>query len=217
MTSSLRIYFHPVSQPSRSVLMFCKLANIQFEPHIVNIFEGAQKLPEYLTVNPHGKVPAIVDGDFKLAESVAIIQYLADSRHHHALFPQDVNTRARINEWMNWHHHGARKSTTEILVPTLRQHDAQKIEESKNNFKSNVLEFLNNHLANHRFLVGNDMTIADLLLLPELDQLEIVGIMNYDSYHHLRRYLTELIGAIPCYEEVAAFIKGMAEQQRKKT
>lgn len=60
------------------------------------------KTPEYLRVNPMGKVPTLVDGNFVLWESHAIMAYLADRKPGTTLFPADARSRADVNRWLFW-------------------------------------------------------------------------------------------------------------------
>ncbi len=68
----------------------------------VNVFGGGTKTPEYLAINPNGKVPAFVDGDLKLFESRAINAYLASLDPAHRLYPADLKKRAIADQWSYW-------------------------------------------------------------------------------------------------------------------
>ena len=63
--------------------------------------QGEHKMPQYLALNPAGRTPTLVDGDFVLSESDAIMQYLA-SKTPNTLWPDDARTRADIMRWQNW-------------------------------------------------------------------------------------------------------------------
>ncbi|KAH1251442.1 Glutathione S-transferase T1 [Glycine max] len=75
----LKVYADRMSQPSRAVLIFCKVNGIDFEEIKVDLSKRQQLSPEFRAVNPLRKVPAIVDGRFKLFESHAILIYLASA------------------------------------------------------------------------------------------------------------------------------------------
>ena len=64
----VQFYFHPASQPSRAVYMTIRALGIEHDLHIIDLFTGENRKPPYLKINPRGKVPAIVDGDFSLSE-----------------------------------------------------------------------------------------------------------------------------------------------------
>jgi glutathione S-transferase len=65
----------------------------------VDLARGAQRSPEFLALNPHGKVPVLVDGDFVLPESDAILWYIGESYPGAGLLPASVHGRARTLEW----------------------------------------------------------------------------------------------------------------------
>lgn len=79
MEEILHIYGNTLSQPVRSILIFCRFSNIQYEYHHIDLLKGENRSEEFSKINPFKEVPAIVHGDFKLNESAAILTYLADA------------------------------------------------------------------------------------------------------------------------------------------
>jgi glutathione S-transferase len=81
-------------------------AAYEFVP--VDLDKGENKTSEFLAINPHGKVPALTDGDFALPESNAILWYIADTHPASALAPRPdgspaaIRARARIAQWMDF-------------------------------------------------------------------------------------------------------------------
>lgn len=74
------------------------------DPEIVdiNIGKGENRTPDYLAINPTGRVPTLVDGDLVVWESRAINAYLAGKVPHHGLYPNDLPKRAMIDQWTFW-------------------------------------------------------------------------------------------------------------------
>ncbi len=68
----------------------------------VDLRKGENKTASYLAINPNGKVPVLVDGDFVLWESRAIDAYLASLRPEPGLYPDDAKKRAIIDQWSYW-------------------------------------------------------------------------------------------------------------------
>jgi glutathione S-transferase len=68
----------------------------------VDVFGGGTQTPEYLAINPNGKVPAFVDGDLHLFESRAINAYLASLDPGRRLYPKDLKKRAIVDQWSYW-------------------------------------------------------------------------------------------------------------------
>jgi glutathione S-transferase len=72
------------------------------EIHDVNVYRGAGRAPEYLAINPSGKIPTLVDGEFVLSESNAILLYLAEAHGAGRLWSNDSKQRGRIAQWLFW-------------------------------------------------------------------------------------------------------------------
>jgi len=73
---------------------------LDYEVEIVDILKGEQTTPEFLAINPNGRIPALVDGDVQVFESAAILQYLG--RKSGQFYPSDEPARARIDSWLFW-------------------------------------------------------------------------------------------------------------------
>ena len=71
---------------------------LPYEVHAVNIFEGEQKHPDYLKLNPNGRIPTLVDDGFAVFESGAIMLYLAEKTGR--LMPSDPKGRSRVIQWL---------------------------------------------------------------------------------------------------------------------
>jgi len=76
----LKLYGSSLSSPTNKVHYCCNYLGQAYELHEINLGVGEQKKPEYLKINPCGRVPAIDDDGFRLFESNAIIRYLSDKK-----------------------------------------------------------------------------------------------------------------------------------------
>ena len=74
---------------------------IALDYEFVDLTKGASHTPAFLAINPTGRTPALVDGDFKLWESAAIMQYIAEQKPN-SLWPNDARARADIIRWQSW-------------------------------------------------------------------------------------------------------------------
>src|SRR5262244_1538866 len=85
--------------PTRSIRVRWTLQElgVGFEAITVNLLAGEHRLPEFLKINPAGKLPVLVDGDVVLTESVAIVLYLAEKYPEKGLLPTDLTDRAQVN------------------------------------------------------------------------------------------------------------------------
>lgn len=96
----LQLYYNPGSPPSRAVLQVIRILGLEVEVKTIDLLKTRENLsPEFLKINPMHQVPALVDGDFVLTESRAIMTYLVNSRKPgHELYPTDPKVRALIDQ-----------------------------------------------------------------------------------------------------------------------
>jgi glutathione S-transferase len=98
----LKIYATPLSANGRKVLAVSRHLGLKAEIHDVNVYRGEGRSPEYLAINPSGKIPTLVDGEFVLTESNAILLYLAEAHGANRLWSSESQQRARIAQWLFW-------------------------------------------------------------------------------------------------------------------
>ena len=116
----------------------------------------------YLSMNPTGKVPTLVDDDVVIWESNTILRYLA-SKMDSPLYPSDLATRSRVERWMDW-------LLASLNGPYVAIFKASKggetVPEGAAKELAAALQTLDGHLANSAYLAGEAMTIADICLAP---------------------------------------------------
>jgi len=88
--------------PTRSIRALWGLLElgVEFEFVPVNLRAGEHRHPDFLRLNPAGKLPVLVDGDFVLTESAAIVLYLAEKYSAKGLLPSDLKVRAQVYRWV---------------------------------------------------------------------------------------------------------------------
>jgi glutathione S-transferase len=84
------------------VLAVSRHLRLNPEIHDVNVYRGEGRTPEYLVINPSGKIPTLIDGEFVLSESNAILLYLAEAHGANQLWSSESKLRARIAQWLFW-------------------------------------------------------------------------------------------------------------------
>lgn len=128
-------------------------AAFEFEP--VDLPGGANKTPEFLALNPHGKIPVLVDGDFALAESDAILWYVAEKHPQAKLLPPagDLQARARVQQWCAFASTALYSGYIEWSGPN-KDAAVKKIERA--------LGVLQTVLAKRAWVAGDFFSIADL-------------------------------------------------------
>jgi glutathione S-transferase len=98
----LTLYGTALSANGRKVLAVSRHLELDVDVRLVNVYRGEGRQAEYLAINPAGKIPALVDGDFTLFESNAILLYLSEAHGNFRLWSEDPKLRARIARWLFW-------------------------------------------------------------------------------------------------------------------
>ena len=160
--------------PTRSIRVRWTLQEVgaDFEPIRVNLVAGEHRRPEFLKINPAGKIPVLVDGDRVLTESVAIVLYLAEKYSHKGLLPAGLNERAQVNRWLLF-------AATELEQPLWRisRHTALYPEEQRlpgdvslasGEFKD-MASVLEKHMQGQQFVAGDSVSVADFVMAYTLD------------------------------------------------
>ncbi|MBU2583045.1 MAG: glutathione S-transferase family protein [Alphaproteobacteria bacterium] len=127
---------------------------------------GGLDTPEYATLNPNRKIPVLEDGDYSVWESGAIIQYLADAYGAGRLWPENVKQRALVSQWARWCHINV---YSDLIVgafqPLIRVTAAERDDAAVAAAAGRVgksFEILDPALHGHDFLVGNQLSVADI-------------------------------------------------------
>jgi len=170
----MKLYMNWISPNVRRVRLTAAVLGLQLEEQNLDLAKGEQKKPDYLALNPNGAVPTLVDGDFVLTESRAIMQYLASKKPESGLLPRDEQARAEVTRWQFWDssHFSPQLGTLmfqRVLKPLMRMGppDAAKVEEALGNFRR-FAAVLDKCLDGKRYVVGDSMTLADLTLASSL-------------------------------------------------
>src|SRR5947207_11041926 len=96
----IKLYDSKVSPYARKVRLLAAELDIPIEKIAVDFQKGEPQKPEYLAMNPNGKVPVIDDDGFVLWESIAILKYLASKKQK--LLPKNARAMAEADQWMFW-------------------------------------------------------------------------------------------------------------------
>ncbi len=119
---------------------------------------------EYRAINPNGRIPAMVDGDLILFESMAINLYIAEKYDNH-LFPKDAANQARTNMWSYWVMTEVEHSLLTVLLHSRvipeEKRDPTRVERNITSLEK-PFTVLDQALGNSEYLLGNDFTVADL-------------------------------------------------------
>jgi glutathione S-transferase len=143
-----------------------KALGIPYELKAMDIVAGATRTPEYLAINPSGKVPVLVLPDRRpIAESHAIINYLAEGTK---LMPTDKYQRALVWQWLCFEQYQLEPgvATVRFWLTSLKKTPKQLGEKYTERFQrgGEALAVLEKSLTDRRWLVGADVSLADIAL-----------------------------------------------------
>ena len=181
--------------PTRSIRARWTLQElgVEFEPVTVNLFAGDHRRPDYLKINPAGKLPALVDGDMVLTESCAIVVYLAEKYPEKRLIPAHPQQRAQMFRWLLF-------TTTELEQPLWRisRHSSLYPEEkripgdiplARDDFTA-MAKVLDDDMAGRPFIVGDQVTVADFVLAYTLDWAGAAKLLG--GFPRLQTYMEQM-------------------------
>tara|TARA_R110002073_G_scaffold5409_1_gene33313 strand:+ start:17886 stop:18506 length:621 start_codon:yes stop_codon:yes gene_type:complete len=205
MSKTIRIHRHPLSGHSHRVELFASLAKIDHELVDVDLMSGEHKGDAFLRLNPFGQVPVIEDGKTVLADSNAILIYLAKT-YADCWMPSDVLGEAHVQRFLsvaageiNYGPATARLST--VFGATLDTDRAKSI-------ANWAFERLERELDGRQWFVGNSPSIADVAVYsytahaPE-------GNVSLDPYPNIRAWI-QRFSALPGFVPMQATKVGLA-------
>ncbi|HTN85727.1 MAG TPA: glutathione S-transferase [Sorangium sp.] len=196
--SPIRLYRHPLSGHSHRVELFLSLLRLPFELVDIDLKNGAQRTPEFLSKNAFGQVPVIEDGDLTLADSNAILVYLATRYDPSGRWlPRDPAAAARVQRWLSV---AAGRLFAGPGTARLASVFGIKLDhERARAIAAELFAVLDEHLATQRFFTGDAPTIADIAMYTYTAHAPEGGV-SLDPYPHVRAWLArveDLPGFVP--------------------
>ncbi|MBE9140181.1 glutathione S-transferase family protein [Nodosilinea sp. LEGE 07088] len=199
----MKLYYFPPSPNTRKAHAVAIHLDLPLDLRLVDLQQGEQRTPEFMALNPTGRVPVLHDDDFVLWEATAIMQYLA-SRTANSLWPESAQVRADIMRWQSWqlaHWHAACQPLQyeNFVKPMLGgEPDPQVVKKAAERFHAEAA-VLNNYLAEHDFLVGNALTLADFSVASDLTYAEPARFPLAD-YPHIQAWYRRIEG-LPAWQQ----------------
>lgn len=181
--------------PTRSIRVRWMLQElgVDFEAITVNLRAGEHRHPDFLKINPAGKLPVLVDDGLVLTESVAIVLYLAEKYPHKGFLPTDIKQRSQVYRWLLF-------AATELEQPLWRiaRHTMlypkhlrlpAEVALARQDFTA-MVAVMEDHMQGCQFIVGNTVTVADFVCAYTLDWANEVQLL--DSCPQLLQYMERM-------------------------
>ena len=196
-----RIQLYSVNSPNGvKVSIMLEETGLPYEPHLVDIMQGESRTPEFLALNPNGKIPAIIDPQgpggepLALFESGAILLYLAEKSGQ--FLPADPARRWETIQWLFFQMASIGPMFGQVgffnKFAGKAYEDKRPLERYVNESKR-LLGVLDERLAGRRWLMDEDYTIADIATLGWVNNLitfyEARELVDYDRYANVAGWL----------------------------
>ncbi|HTP74020.1 MAG TPA: glutathione S-transferase N-terminal domain-containing protein [Burkholderiaceae bacterium] len=209
----LQLYSLPTPNGVK-VSIFLEETGLPYEVHRVSFDSHDQRSPEFLSLNPNGKIPAIIDPDgpggepLPLFESGAILLYLADKTGR--LMPRDAAARYQAIQWLMFQMGGVGPFFGQVGFFHKfagKDYDDKRPRDRYVAESQRLLAVLDRQLADHPWIVGDEYGIADIATFPWVNNL--VGfygareLVQFDEFAHVQRALRAFLAR-------PAVVRGMA-------
>ncbi len=199
----LKVYGDSRSGNCYKIQLLCAEMGVGFDWEEVDILAGETRTPEFLAMNPNGKIPvlALPDGRY-LAESNAILFYLAEGSE---FFSGDTFARARILQWMNFeqYSHEPNIATSRFIIKYLgKPPDRRESLKEKEIAGYKALDVMENQLDGRPYITGEHFNIADIALYAYTHVADEGG-FDLAGYPAIRAWM-ERISARPNYVKMRA-------------
>lgn len=169
----MRLLYFPTLNGHKVAIALEEMA-IPYNVEIVDILAGGQNQPEFLAINPNGRIPALIDGEVRIFESAAILQYLG--RKSGRFYPADEAARTQIDSWLFWQMSALGPMSGQVnwfaRAATKPGRDAMETSLALHRFRQETARLfgvLEGVLENGDYLCG-DYSIADMCVWPWIEK-----------------------------------------------
>jgi len=199
----IQLYSLPTPNGVKASIML-EETGLAYEPHLVRFENNDQMSPEFLSLNPNNKIPAILDPKgpdgkpLALFESGAILIYLAEKSGR--LLPHDAAGRYHTIQWLMFQMGGIGPMFGQLgffIKFAGKDYEDKRPRDRYGTESRRLLGVLDRHLANRAWMMGETYTIADIAIFPWVNNLvgfygagELVG---YSDFPHIQRALAAFI------------------------
>jgi glutathione S-transferase len=189
----LKLYDFKSSPNCQRVKVVLEEKKIPYETVNIDLRAGEQKTPDYLKINPYGKVPAIADGDTVLYESCIINEYLDEKYSSPRLMPGEPASRAKARILVDFGLTQMDPAYTKLrmeMTKDQKDRNQETINSAKEDIKKR-LQRLEQELGDKDYLMG-DFSLVDADLIPRFTRLEGFGVLPDANLPRLSKYLQRM-------------------------
>lgn len=189
----LKLYDFKSSPNCQRVKVVLAEKNLPYEVVPIDLRKQEQKTPEYLKLNPYGKVPVLTDDTTVLYESLVINEYLEEKYPNPPLMPKDLGRKAKARILVDYgmaHFDSPYQKLRMELTKDPKEQNQQVIDSAKSDLKK-LLQRFENEIGDQQYLMG-DFSLVDADLIPRFTRLEGFGILPDPSLPRLGKYMERM-------------------------
>lgn len=205
-TPVLKLYRHPISGHCHRVELFLSLLNLPVELMTVDLKNKVHKSPEFLAKNPFGQIPVVVDGPTVLADSNAILVYLAHTYAPNTWLPYEPLLAAHVQRWLSVAAGPLAFGPAAARVAVI--FNAPNPNQEAINRAHALFQVMEQTLAQTPYLIGAKPSLADIANYSYVARAP-EGNVSLQEYPQLRAWLTR-IEALPGFVPMLATAVGLA-------
>ncbi|XP_054008364.1 uncharacterized protein LOC128892183 [Hylaeus anthracinus] len=197
---SVDLYYTPMSAPCRAILLTAEAIGLPLNLKEIDLMAGEHLAPEFVEMNPQHTVPFLVDDDYKISESRAIMAYLVDQYGKNPrLYPQTPSERALVNQRLYFDIGTMYKAVKEYYYPVVFGKTTD-FDPEKYKMLQAAYEILNTFLEGQDYVTGRNLTIADLSLVATISTTEMLD-FEIDNYPNVAKWLEKTKSSAPGYRK----------------
>jgi glutathione S-transferase len=201
----IKLYGHATRTAANVLKLRAALAEagVEYGYVALDLSKGDQRQPEFLAINPHGKVPALVDGDLALAESDAILWYVGEKFPAAAMLPSTCQSRAIVMQWCAFASTGLYTASYDIHVHTTWAEPANRsafVAERGRVALDRALAVLDKRLSGREFVADAGFSVADYAVAAVVLMIRTRGQTDLAKYSNVMAHLAR-IEARPAWKQ----------------
>jgi len=189
----IKLYDFPSSPNCQRVIVVMEEKKLPYEKVPIDLKKMEQKKPDFLKLNPYGKVPVIIDGATVLYESLIINEYLEEKYPETALLPKDPGKRAKARILLDYgmnHLDGPYQKIRKEMMKDEKERDQQLIASARQELK-HLLGRLDRELGDQPYLAG-EFSLVDAALIPRFVRLAGMGVLPDPSLPNIGKWIERM-------------------------
>lgn len=180
--------YHGTGACSLAISAALTLAGQTFETKTLKLMEGEQLKPDYLKINPQGKVPSLATEKGVITEGLAILLYLAEKYPNAQLLPSEASERVETFRWLSILYTALNPHYSHLFSPHRYGNDLDSIKTKAEEGVYSIFALINTQLEKNDYISGDSLRAPDLYLAVVLHWTSVLTVNLESSFKSLSEY-----------------------------